>query len=227
MTWADSMSYRTSLYNKSYSHEWAPTKADMIRINKALALVEKNGKVLDIGCFTGVIGGRIMKKGNEVYGTELSMPAIKKANKRGLRTIRCDTENIFPVKSGYFDGVFAGEIIEHLYNVEIFLKEINRVLKEDGYLVMTTPNLVSFWNRFRMFLGIPFIDFNKDKQHIRFFSKKTLKVLVEKNGFRTEKIMDTPLMLPVLSRFGIITERSLLDMGENIILKARKISATQ
>jgi len=215
--------FKIKLYDEAYSHEWQTSKADRIRLKKALGFVESGGKVLDVGCFTGVIGKEIESLGNDVYGIEISLPAISKANSKGIKTIRSDMDNKLPVKSNTFDGVFAGEVIEHLFDVDTFLSEIHRVLRKNGYIVLTTPNLLSFWNRIRAIAGMPFIDFNKDKQHIRFFTKSTLKDLLKKHGFETEKILDTQLVLPIFSRFDIVFERSIFNLGENIILKARKI----
>lgn len=216
--------FRNDLYDKSYSHDWNPTKIDNIRIKKSLNLLDKKGKILDVGCFDGTISEKISAlTGNDVFGLEISRPAVLKANKKNVKVIRHDIEKPFPIKDSAFDAVFAGEIIEHLYDVDLFLDEINRVLKKGGYLILTTPNLLSFWNRFRAVIGLSFIDFNKDKQHIRFFTKKVLTELLEKHGFEIEKISDSPLAIPILSRFDVIFERSAFNLGEHVVLRAKKI----
>jgi len=53
----------------------------------------------------------------------------------------------FPFSDNYFDTVFAGEIIEHLYNPDHLLAETYRVLKPKGIFVLTPPNLASIHNR--------------------------------------------------------------------------------
>jgi len=47
-----------------------------------------------------------------------------------------------------FDLVFAGELIEHLYDTDYFFEEANKVLKAGGYLIITTPNLPTMAARF-------------------------------------------------------------------------------
>ena len=66
-----------------------------------------------------------------------------------------DLKKGLPFKDGEFSMVFAGEIIEHLGNVSAhnLLKEISRVLRSDGYLLLTTPN--GFRNRFKHILKSP------------------------------------------------------------------------
>lgn len=215
------MSYKKELYDRSYSHAWSMTKPDRIRLKKSLSFMPSGIKVLDVGCFSGDIGQRIRDLGNEVYGLELSAPAIKKAKNR-ISVIRHDLDNFFPLKDGSFDAVFAGEVIEHLFDVDKFLEETRRVLKHGGILVITTPNLVSFWNRFRALFGKAFIDVNTDKQHIRFFTRASLTKLLESHGFVAEKTSVCPLVLPLLSRCGIIFEKGAFNLGEGIIIRARK-----
>jgi len=58
-----------------------------------------------------------------------------------------------PFENNYFDFVFAGEIIEHLFDSRFFLKEVHRVLKINGYLILSTPNLARIDDRLKFLLG--------------------------------------------------------------------------
>jgi len=58
-----------------------------------------------------------------------------------------------PFENNYFDFFFAGEIIEHLFDSRFFLKEIHRVLKINGYLILSTPNLARIDDRLKFLLG--------------------------------------------------------------------------
>ena len=64
-----------------------------------------------------------------------------------------------PMRDKSFDLVVSVEGIEHLENPHLFLREVNRVLKDGGWLVLTTPNIVSLRSRVR-FLGSGF--FHRD-----------------------------------------------------------------
>jgi len=52
-----------------------------------------------------------------------------------------------------FDVVFANQVIGHLYETDLFLKEIYRMLKNGGYTIISTPNLAGFHNIFSLIFG--------------------------------------------------------------------------
>ena len=93
------------------------------------------------------------KLGLTVYGIDGAKDALKEAKKRGVITKLGDVSKSLPYEDGYFDFVFAGEIIEHLLDTKSFLNEINRVLKPSGYLVITTPNLARVDDRIKFLFG--------------------------------------------------------------------------
>ena len=55
--------------------------------------------------------------------------------------------------SNYFDIVFLGDVIEHLVEPDKLIIELNRVIKPNGYLILTTPNLANLINRLCLLLG--------------------------------------------------------------------------
>ncbi len=112
------------------------------QVSKALR-DSKNDAVLDIGCSSGyyldVIGGR----NSLTIGIDISPWVLRKA--KDLRShcdfILSDIDSCsLPFKDGSFDIVFASEIIEHLQYPSKFMQEIFRVVKQDGILLLTTPN---------------------------------------------------------------------------------------
>ena len=105
----------------------------------------KGKKVLDAACGTGYGSAILSKYAQEVCGIDISIDAVKYAsdnyNKENLNFKVADIENL-PFEDNYFDVVVSFETIEHV-NAEKqkkFLSEIKRVLKEDGILVISTPN---------------------------------------------------------------------------------------
>ena len=166
-----------------------------------------NLKVLDIGCGDGAISEMIHNNGNEVWGMDLPdvVVTVPTARKEWLHTIEGDaskspwdglsvmegTKTPVFVESGFFDAIFAGEIIEHMMDLEPFLTEAWRVLKPDGRLILTTPNAVRALNRVAMLLGAVHTWHEWDKgvpHHIRYFTPQTLQMAVAKYGFRPERI---------------------------------------
>lgn len=183
------------------------------RAKKSLRLMReipnRPKKVLDVGCGTGFFTSKIKKvTGAEVYGIDISKKALKLARKHGIRTGLADLNKRFPFKDGEFDMVNCGEVIEHMYNPDNLLREINRVLKKGGYLVITTPNLASWLNRIALALGIQpfftevstenknlghsflrkFVDNGRPMGHLRVMTLNALKDILRHSGFRIIKV---------------------------------------
>ena len=96
--------------------------------------MQLSGKILDIGCgskpyqnlFTGA---------TEYIGIDYDSPANRAHTKAD---VFYDGEH-FPFKDGSFDSAIATEVLEHVFNPDIFLKESLRVLKDGGVLLLTCP----------------------------------------------------------------------------------------
>lgn len=92
-----------------------------------------NGKCLDIGC--GVKPYRSLFKNVESYiGLE----------HEGCDKVLQETDvlydgNIMPFQDGEFDSIICNEVLEHVFNPEVFLKEVQRVVKNNGILLFTVP----------------------------------------------------------------------------------------
>ena len=162
------------------------------RIKLAIRMIGKNKNVLDIGCYDGFITEKIRNYGNKVTGVEVSKQGVKWCKVRKIKVIEQDLETKFPFKDNSFDTVFGGEIIEHIFDTDSLLQEIRRILKPNGSLVLTTPNIASLTRRLKLFLGInPLIDIGlispkgeKSAGHIRYFTKNSLNQLLKRNGFK-------------------------------------------
>jgi 2-polyprenyl-3-methyl-5-hydroxy-6-metoxy-1,4-benzoquinol methylase len=59
-----------------------------------------------------------------------------------------------PFQDGYFDVVYMGDVIEHLTNPDFAINEVARVIKTNGFLVLSTPNLACWLNRLLLLLGM-------------------------------------------------------------------------
>ncbi len=106
------------------------------------AVTEARGKVvLDVACGTG-FGAPILRGGGAraVIGFDLSWDALV-ACAPGDGTLFCNSDGTrLPVRDASFDMVTSFETIEHIPNYKDFLRELHRVLRPDGVLVMSTPN---------------------------------------------------------------------------------------
>lgn len=112
-------------------------------------------KVLDAGCGDGEIGRMLKERMRaDVYGIDISKKGVAIARKKGLKPKVADMSKRIPFASNTFDLVISSATIEHVMNPDVFLKEIHRVLRPGGLVLISTPNL-SFWlNRLLFLVGL-------------------------------------------------------------------------
>lgn len=136
---------------------------------------------LDLGCGDGLVLSEIrrLKPSWTLCGFDLSPNQIAKAKRRvsgGHFSIGSLTEPL-PYKDGSLDVIYSGEVIEHLTNCDLFLKEIRRTLKPSGILVVTTPNLFAWYNRILMLSGTSplFVEYSTENSAIGYGPLKRFK----------------------------------------------------
>jgi 2-polyprenyl-3-methyl-5-hydroxy-6-metoxy-1,4-benzoquinol methylase len=164
------------------------------RIKKCIKIIERlnRGVLLDIGCSTGEWGQYWIKNGWDVFGIDINKEQLTKSEEKGIKTSYCDlnTDKI-PYKDNSFDLIFAGEVIEHLIDTDGILKELYRCAKPGGFVLLTTPNLVSFENRLRSVLGIypKWVDYRlQGSGHVRAYTPAILKHQLRSSGFKITKV---------------------------------------
>ena len=80
----------------------------------------------------------------------------------------------FDFESNFFDLVISFMALEHIRDPSLYLSEIMRVVKNDGLIIMTIPNIVSFISRIRVLFGIMPQAVTNDPTHIKFYTHKEL-----------------------------------------------------
>ena len=148
-------------------------------------------RVLDIGSGNGKLVSVLTDLGYEAVGVENDKGGVEisKSNYPGASFYNYGVQDM-PSEllhlEDAFDAVVSTEVIEHLYAPEMLLKYANSVLRDKGYLVVTTPyhgylkNLaLSLFNKW---------DFHHTSLwtggHVKFWSRTTLQTLFENNGFK-------------------------------------------
>ena len=164
------------------------------------AEIKEDFKVLDIVGGDGFIASRIKKLYPDIDITvvDIDNPGLQKAKERGIKTIFSDCLNLSTVKDNSMDVVLGLDLLEHVEQDGLFIKEMARLLKKGGKFILTTPveKGVSF----------PFISkansekFNKNWGHIRKgYSIENLRKLLETSGL---KITKTGGYFNILSRYA-------------------------
>ena len=122
-----------------------------------LKLLEKqpNAKLLDLGCSDGDWTIKVATRigTTRIYGIDIDSKATKRAVEKGIMAITGNLNENLPFKDSFFDVVHANSVIEHLINLDRFTSEVRRVLRRNGYAVISTPNLSSTVNLFALLLG--------------------------------------------------------------------------
>lgn len=147
--------------------------------------VGANKKVLDAGCGEGFFTHAIQNAGYEAVGMDISENAVAEARQiyKDMEFVCNPLDVQWPFEDGSFDVIFSTEVIEHVLGTYEMLQEMNRVLKWGGIIILTTPYHGLIKN-----LGIVLFGFDRhfnniEGGHIRFFTRKFLKSLLNKFGF--------------------------------------------
>jgi ubiquinone/menaquinone biosynthesis C-methylase UbiE len=101
-----------------------------------------NGKrVLDVGCEAGYVSLKIMQKGADVYSFDIVLESLQKFRQKSKNAkVFLAASQKMPLRDDFFDYIACTEVIEHMPKLEAALKEMKRVLKKDGKLLITFPN---------------------------------------------------------------------------------------
>lgn len=205
-----------------YEKFWLSDRGEFetyIRNLELLDLFEKGELVLDVGCGDGIVGECLQRKtGVKVIGIDISEGAVKKAREKGIEAKVASSEEKFPFQDHTFDKVFWGDNIEHLFDPAFTLNEIRRVLKQNGKLILSCPNMAYWRYRISYFLNGSLTDTEWtglapwEWSHIRFFNLKILRDFLFQHDFKkitkvlgvSERRLDKPFLKINPSLFGMI-----------------------
>ncbi len=151
----------------------------------------KGAEILDIGCGSSSWNTEKLP----VTGLDLNSGMIGYGRRKGFirKGIVWDLARApLPLEDDRFDFVIMSEVLEHLGDPEKIIKEAHRVLKKDGFLIVTVPldTRFSLWSMLFslncFLLGDVLGDeyYKKRCLHVQHFSVESLIEMLEKNGFR-------------------------------------------
>jgi SAM-dependent methyltransferase len=196
-------------WNKQRSKpEWF--HRDKVALDLISSIIKPTHTFLDAGCGNGYFIQALLKKHpqTKAKGLDYSKLEVKEAKAKGLDVNWGNLEKGIKLKSESINIAYAAEVIEHLYNPDFLLEELNRILKPEGHVIITTPNLLAWFNRILAPIGIqplflepstksklvgagPLKRFKQGHQpvgHIRVFTLAAIKDLFKMHGFEILKI---------------------------------------
>lgn len=211
-------------YNEEYYSKRGTSLELKAEIKDLITLLKPNStdRILEIGCGGGDLLVRLERYNERVVGVDHSLRAVQMAKRRvATCNILVGSSHMLSFRDNMFDKIVCQHVIEHLDNIQIHFMEWRRVLRERGYLVLATPNLLhSDHNVFY------------DPGHKHIYSVEELTRLLEENSFL---VIDAYTIIPKLSlnvfgrifRLGTRLWRLLkflhfrMRRGQTIVLKAR------
>jgi SAM-dependent methyltransferase len=185
----------TSEYYEDY---WSPDTEYRVAIHteSLYALLERvvtpTSDCLDFGCGDGRTAGPwLLHHAGSYVGADVSSIAVGEAREQGLDAREIPESGELPFDAESFDVVLATEVFEHLFRPDEACREIHRVLRPRGCLVITVPNaaywrrrldlaLFARWNPMgdELSVGQPWRD-----PHIRFFTLAALRRMLSATGY--------------------------------------------
>lgn len=147
-------------------------------------------RVLDVGCGRGCFGRLKPSAGIEVHGVDVDELSVETAGEwETARRVDLDGGSL-PYEDGMFDAVFAKDVLEHVREPWTLAREIRRVLRGGGRLVVSVP------------MEYPWVVWN-DYTHVRGFTRDALAGLLTDQGF--DDVVVRPMgLVPGAGRLGLV-----------------------
>jgi 2-polyprenyl-3-methyl-5-hydroxy-6-metoxy-1,4-benzoquinol methylase len=204
-----------------------PENPSVIDFREGIKLIESfkhPSRLLDIGCGMGIFLAMARERGWEVSGVDISDYAIKFAMERfGIDCFAGYLKDA-NLPDRYFDVITLWDVLEHFENPLEELKEVKRILNDDGIIIFDTPNVDSLMRLFAHWTykitgGLLKYPVKKlyHQFHLYYFSPKTLRMLLDKAGF--EIIEMRKKTIPITKAKGNRLEK-LIVKGLSLLEKA-------
>lgn len=150
--------------------------------------------VLELGASTGYLSEVMTKQfGCSVYGVEIDPVAAEKARPKcaDMKVADLDVSDIttmYPDKQ--FDVALCADVLEHLRNPERTLKQVRKLLKPDGYVIASIPNISHGSIRLALLSGrFPYRSMGLlDETHVKFFTRQLVEEVFDQSGFQIESV---------------------------------------
>jgi 2-polyprenyl-3-methyl-5-hydroxy-6-metoxy-1,4-benzoquinol methylase len=146
----------------------------------------RKGKILDIGC-----GSSPFFLNNTLFREKFAIDKVYSLNQKSINFIRYDFEinDSLPFMDNFFDVVTLLAVIEHIYPEKALslIRDINRILKSNGVLILTTP---AAWSDklLRIMARLNIVSPDEINEHKDMFTAKKLRKLLIQSGFHLSKI---------------------------------------
>ncbi len=210
--------------------------------------LKEGSSFVDIGCGDGFFLQQVSNAlGKDVIcsgGEYSSFQRSKAVERTGYSIATIDLEGKLGFDDASFDVVYSGEVIEHLYNPDNMVKELNRIMKLGGYCLITTPNMNSWISRLFFPFGMQPINYECSTVsiaygygglraikrqdwpvgHVRMFNIHSIRDILRANGFEVIKAKGAvfefmPRAIPWMDHFFTLIP----GLSSGLVVLAKKV----
>ena len=178
-------------------------------INALMSKLEKNSKIIDIGCNDGKFLSRLKESGfNDLCGLEPTKNMSEVAIDAGFKVfnnyldMKMSEEII--AKTGKFDCVVLRQVLEHIDNLSDFGSALRNLLKPNGLLVIEVPDAQAHFDG---------PDFALWEEHVNDFNLESLRRFLGRYGFSMEENYDSKFNGVCLTAFSRLTETEAVEIA--------------
>lgn len=190
-------------------------------------------RVIELASSTGEIASLIKKECcEEVFASDIEFVPLNLARRNNIECIQFNAADVFPFSSEQFNGIYMGELIEHLLDTSFLISECNRILKLNGILVITTPNLAGLQDRIGFLFGKSPRHINPLHEylslHIRPFTFEMLKQVLVLHGFKVITVRSNYVRIRFSSGQRInsrLLAKIFPTLGGSLVVAAKKITS--
>ena len=144
--------------------------------------ISPGAKILDVGCSNGTFLSKMKSAGMEPYGIEISKKGCTNARKLGIHVTQGVLERgMYP--ANHFDAVTLNHVFEHLRDPLETLRELKRIVKPTGKIIIAVPNANSLSRHLFGQYWAPW----EVPRHLFIFSPSTMKRCAARAGLRAER----------------------------------------
>ena len=176
---------RSEVLSAAKGEVLSAARGDVLSAARGDVLSAAKGRLLDVGCATGFFLDLARSHGWDVVGSEVSTFSAHYARERFGLDVRLGTLRTLQFEAGVFDVVTMWDVIEHVADPLADLQEVHRILRPEGLLSLITPDVGSWVARL---LGSRWEEFRRVREHVYFFSRRTMSEMLRKADFKVLRI---------------------------------------
>lgn len=170
-------------------------------------VTDRRPRILDVGCGTGA-NLLMLSKYGDAEGVDVSEDALAFCRERGLENVKLGAAEKLPYDDGTFDLVTALDVVEHLDDDLAGLREMRRVLRPGGRVLLFVPTFMFLW-------GLQ----DDVSNHRRRYRMPELRRVLEQAGFEVERTTyaNITFFMPILAMRKLMRLTGIKAESENNI----------